>query len=80
MSDVRYVIKRDDQPGMMLQCVCICRKPHYIDEKTEWTKYVFWAYKFVNEKIAQAVIDFIRDVLDFELAECLFIEEVPGNE
>lgn len=78
MPNVRYVIKRDDQPGMMLQGVAIIRKPHYFDEKTEWTKYDFWAYKAENQEIAQAIIDFIRDVVDFELAEQLSIEEVPA--
>ena len=39
-----------------------------------WTYYKVHAILFENEEIANATIDFIRDVMDWELSEQLEIE------
>ena len=72
----KYVINRVDRPGMMLQGLGIGCNANNYTEQTEWTTTEFYAYKAENEEIAQAVIDFIRDVIDWELAEQLVIEPV----
>lgn len=74
----KCLIKREDKPGFMLQGLALgC----FVDNGTEttlWTTTEFYAYRAENEKTAQAVIDFIRDVIDWELAEQLAI--VPVEE
>lgn len=74
----KYLIKREDRPGMMLQGLGIGCNANNYTEQTEWITASFYAYKAENEETAQAVIDFIRDVIDFELAEQLYIE--PAEE
>lgn len=74
----KCLIKREDKPGMMLQGLALgC----FVDNNTEavlWTTTEFYAYRAENEETAQALIDFIRDVIDWELAEQLII--VPVTE
>lgn len=71
---MRYVIKREDRPGMMLQGLGIgCDANNYTNQ-TEWTTTEFYAYKAENEEEAQAIIDFITNVICWELGEQLSIE------
>lgn len=74
----KYLIKREDRPGMMLQGLGIGCNANNYTEQTEWTTCEFYAYKTENEETAQAVIDFIANVIDWELAEQLTI--VPMEE
>lgn len=71
---MRYVIKRADRPGMMLQGLGIgCNANNYTNQ-TEWTTTEFYAYKAENEDEAQAIIEFITNVICWELGEQLSIE------
>ena len=72
----KYVINRIDKPGMMLQGLGIGCNANNYTEQTEWTSTEFYAYKAENEETAQAVINFIQDVIDFELAEQLEITRI----
>lgn len=74
----KYLIKREDPPGMMLQGLGIGCNANNYTEQAEWTTCEFYAYKTENEETAQAVIDFISNVIDWELAEQLTI--VPMEE
>lgn len=67
----RYVIKREDQPGKMLKGLGIgsCN-PLFPDQ---WTKYEPVAIKFEREE-AEATIEFITNVINWELGEQLYIE------
>lgn len=74
----KCLIKRKDRPGMMLQGLAL---GYYVDNNTEallWTTSEFYAYKAKTEARAKLVIHFIRDVIDWELAEQLII--VPVTE
>ena len=71
---MKYVIKRKDRPDMMLQGLGIgCNANNYTNQ-TEWTTTEFYAYKAENEEEAQAIIDFITNVICWELGEQLTIE------
>ena len=70
----KYIIKREDRPGMMLQGLGIGCNANNYTEQTEWTNAEFYAYKAENEETAQAVIDFITNVIDWELGEQLTVE------
>ena len=71
---MRYVIKREDRPGMMLQGLGIgCNANNYTNQ-TEWTTTDFYAYKAENEDEAKAIIEFITNVICWELGEQLSIE------
>lgn len=74
----KCLIKREDRPGFMLQGIGIGCFTNSNTEKIVWTHTEFYAYRAENEETAQAVIDFIRDVIDWELAEQLII--VPMEE
>ena len=74
----KCLIEREDKPGYILQGLGIGCYANNNKQETEWTTTQFYAYKAENEKTAQAVIDFIRDVIDWELAEQLTI--VPIEE
>lgn len=67
----KYIITRADRPGFMLQGLGIGCNANNYTEQTEWTTTEFYAYKTENEEIAQDVIDFIDNVIDWELAEQL---------
>ncbi len=69
----KYLIKRVDRPGMMLQGLGIGCNANNYTEHTEWTTCEIYAYKTENEETAQAVIDCIANVIDWELAEQLTI-------
>ena len=67
----KYIIIREDKPGFMLQglglgCYTNTTAPHL-----EWTTCEFYAYKAENLDCANAIIDFIRNVIDEYLAEQL---------
>lgn len=74
----KCIIRKEDRPGMMLQGLGIGANANNYTEQTEWTTCEFYAYKAENEETAQAIINFIADVIDFELAEQLII--VPMSE
>lgn len=75
---IKYIIKRDDRPGLMLQGLGIGCNANNYTEQTEWTTTEFYAYKAENEETAQAVIDFITNVIDWELGEQLTIVELQS--
>ena len=77
---MKYIIKREDRPGQMLQGLGIGCNANNYTEQTEWTTCEFYATKFENEEIAQAVIDFIANVMDWELGEQLTIEAIQVKE
>lgn len=70
---IKYVIKREDRPGLMLRGLGIgsCN-PLYPDQ---WTRYYQNAIVF-NEDEAKATIEFITNVVDEYLGEQLYIEKV----
>lgn len=72
----KYVIKRMDRPELMLQGLGIGCNANNYTEQTEWTHAEFYAYKAENKETAQAVIEFITNVMDWELGEQLFYEEL----
>ena len=69
----KYVIRREDSPGEMLQGLGIGCNANCYTTHTEWTTIERYAYKAENEETAQAIITFIADVIDWELAEQLII-------
>lgn len=72
----KYIIKRKDRPGMMLQGLGIGGIENNYTEQTEWTTTEFNAYKAKNEDEAQAMIDFISNVIDLELRGQLTIAAI----
>ena len=72
----KCIIKREDRPGLMLQGLGIGCNANKYTTQTEWTHSEFYAYKADNEEEAQAIINFIQDVIDWELSEQLVIEPV----
>ena len=71
----KYVIKREDDPRQMLMgCGIGCNANNYT-HKTEWTERWFLRLE-LNQEEAQATIDFITNVLDQELGEQLYLEEI----
>ena len=70
----KCVIKREDKPGYMLQGLGIGCNANNYTQQTEWTTTEFYAYKAENEDEAQAIIDFITNVIDWELGEQLTAE------
>ena len=72
----KCVIKREDKPGFMLQGLGIGCNANNYTQQTEWTTTEFYAYKAENEDEAQAIIDFITNVIDWELGEQLTTEPV----
>ena len=69
----RYVIKREDRPGQMLKGLGIGSRNQIRPD--EWTKVTRFAIQFEKEE-AEATIEFISNVIDWELGEQLYIEEV----
>lgn len=68
----KYVIS--DDTGRYLQGLAIgCNAENY-KSQTEWTTTEFYAYKSENKDEAQAIIDFITNVIDWELGEQLTTE------
>ena len=60
----------------MLQGLGIgCNANNYTNQ-TEWIQSEFYAYKAENQEEAQAIIDFITNVIDWELGEQLYIESI----
>ena len=68
----KYIIKREDRPGMMLQGLGIgcCNTIH----PDRWTSYEPNAIRF-NENEGNATIEFITNVIDEYLGEQLYLEE-----
>lgn len=69
----KYVIKREDKPGQMLTGVGIGNRR--ITDTTSWSGLTRHAIQFEREE-AEATIDFITDVINWELGEQLYIEEI----
>lgn len=72
----KCVIKREDKQGFMLQGLGIGCNANNYTQQTEWTTTEFYAYKAENEDEAQAIIEFITNVIDWELGEQLTAEPV----
>lgn len=75
---MRYVIKREDRPGLMLRGLGIGCNNNYYTNQTEWTRSVSTAIQF-NEEEAQATIEFITNVIDWELGKQLIYEPVEDK-
>lgn len=60
----------------MLQGLGIGCNANNYTQQTEWTTTEFYAYKAENEDEAQAIIDFVTNVIDWELGEQLTAEPV----
>lgn len=74
----KCLIKREDEHGYILMGLGIGCNDNFLTGSIMWTNKEISAYEAENEDTAQAVIDFIRDVIDWELAEQLII--IPVNE
>lgn len=71
----RYVIKHTEKPGLMLAGLGIgCNNNNYT-EQFEWRYSKSTSLQF-EEAEAKATITFIENVIDWELAEGLYIEAV----
>lgn len=77
MNEALYLIKREDKPELMLSGVGIgsCNAYTQSYTGTNWTRLKKHAIHF-NKEEAKATIEFINNVIDWELAEQLFLEEV----
>ena len=71
---MNYVIK-DTNDGMMLQHLSLTGQTHCVSHDMKWTAFPKEALHF-NYEEAQAVIQFINDVLDWELAQDLEVAEL----
>lgn len=71
---MKYVI-RDTNDGMMLQHLSLTKTPNYQGHSLNWTPFPAQALHF-NYDEAQGVIQFISDVIDWELAEMLEVAEL----
>lgn len=75
-----YVITREDNPNLMLLEIHITRiNPKAL--QTTWTRDPEWALHY-NQDEAKAVVDFITNVVDWELGEQLQVtalEEVKTD-
>ena len=71
----RYVIKREDYPGQMLEGLGIGCNANPYTETTEWSTSLSRALRF-NEFEAKATVEFIQNVIDWKLSEQLIIEMV----
>lgn len=69
-----YVI-RDINDGMMLQHIALTRLAHSVTYDMKWTAFPGDALH-LNYEEAQAVIQFISDVIDWEQAEQLEVAEL----
>lgn len=76
----KYVIKREDRPGMMLQGLAIGCNANNYTEQTEWTTAELWAYKTQNKEEAQTIIDFISNLINWELGERLTIAAIERKD
>lgn len=72
MNDVMI---RNCHSGQYLSCICFGR--FVSPELFRFVPSTRHGYVFENEEEAQATIDFISNVIDFETAECLEIVIVP---
>lgn len=72
----KHVITRTDKVGFMLQGLGIGCNANNYTQQTEWTTTEFYAYKAENEDEAQAIIEFITNVIDWELGEQLTAEPI----
>ena len=73
---MKYVIKNHDEPGFMISGIAVgecCTM-----EQVLWTQSESDALQ-LEEGEALAAIAFIGDVLDWELAEGLYAEQVEGE-
>lgn len=70
---MKYVIKREDKPGEMLTGVGIGNRR--ITDATSWSILARHAIQFEKEE-AEATIEFIANVIDWELEQELYIEPV----
>lgn len=69
----QYVIRNEDD-GMMLAAISIKRINGYMTQDNAWTRRMNEALHFEVAEEAEAVITFISDVIDWELAQNLIVE------
>ena len=70
----RYII-RNEETGEMLAGLLIEQEPGRIRMERAWTQVKSKALK-LNQEEAQATIQFINDVIDWELAQQLTVEQL----
>lgn len=69
----KYVIF-DENDGMMLAAISVKRIHGCMCEEKQWTRNIPEALHFEVAEEAEAVITFISDVMDWELAQQLHVE------
>lgn len=77
MALAAYII-RDTNDGMMLQVIGVSKVYSQTKQIIKWTAFPGDALH-LNYEEAQAVVQFIRDVIDWELAEQLEVTELKNS-
>lgn len=72
---MEYYIIRNEETGEMLAGLLIEQEPGRIRMERAWTQVTVKALKLSQEE-AQATIQFINDVIDWELAQQLTVEQL----
>ena len=72
---MEYYIIRNEKTGEMLAGLLIEQEPGGIRMERAWTQVTNKALK-LNQEEAQATIQFINDVIDWELAQQLTVEQL----
>ena len=75
---MKFVI-RNEENGLFLKNLMLCNTSWIIGPRLDWTDKIPYAIFFDNQEEAKATLDFIRDVLDFELSEQLIACIVPDG-
>lgn len=73
----RYVITREDNPGLMLESLTLESWFEMYTTENTWTIEPILAMHF-NKEEAQAVIEFITNVIDQELGEQLKAQTIES--
>lgn len=77
MEPIRKFLIRNEESGLYLKGLSLQNTSWVIGPQIRWTDKIPYAIFFDCHEEAQATLDFIRDVLDFELAEQLAFCPVP---
>lgn len=78
MTTTQYVIRNEDD-GMMLAAISIKRINGCMCQERAWTLHMNEALHFEVCEEAEAVINFISDVIDWELAQQLKTELITRS-
>lgn len=77
---MRFVIKRTDKPGLLLSGVGMGSCTNSITPSNiNWANHTSYALQFENQEEAQATIDFITNVIDWDLGDQLIIVKTKSN-